>query len=96
MPSVTIVIGKVRSIRSGFTIAFNNAKTRAKITAVLKSAMCTPVNTIDKPYAAAAVTNKRIKKFIVEIFRKVVKYSQKRNNLFPILINNEIVKFFRM
>jgi hypothetical protein len=44
-PNVTMVIGRVRSTRSGFSKAFKMANTNAKTKAVVKLLMCTPGRT---------------------------------------------------
>ena len=43
-PKVTTVIGKVSNTNIGFIIAFRQARTNAKIIAVVISEMCTPDN----------------------------------------------------
>jgi hypothetical protein len=41
IPRVTSVMGSVRITRIGFTMAFKNASTSAKINAVVKDSICT-------------------------------------------------------
>lgn len=48
-PSVKTVMGRVNNISKGFTRTFKTANTIAKMTAVLKSAICTPVKMDDNP-----------------------------------------------
>ena len=48
-PSVRSVTGSVSKINRGFTNTFNTANTKAKITAVLKSKICTPLKSEDNP-----------------------------------------------
>jgi hypothetical protein len=43
-----IVIGKVRKIKIGFTMAFKKASTNAKIIATPILSICTPDNILDK------------------------------------------------
>jgi hypothetical protein len=59
-PRVTRVIGKVRMISMGFTIAFRTAKTMATIIAVQKVSMEMPLNKYDKPKATMDVTMMRM------------------------------------
>ena len=47
-PKVTTVIGNVSKTNIGFTIAFKQASTKAKIMAVVISDICTPDNILDK------------------------------------------------
>jgi len=53
-PNVKMVIGKVRMIRMGFTRIFNNPRTIARISAVTKDWIWTPLSTYDRAKATTA------------------------------------------
>ena len=63
-PKVTTVIGNVSKTNIGFTIAFKQAKTKAKIMAVVISDMCTPDNILASTYAMMPEINRRRIKFM--------------------------------
>jgi hypothetical protein len=65
-PNVTIVMGNVRIISNGLTMALRIASTNAKIIAVLKEfiTICGSKN-FDKTYTATAVISKLIMNFII-------------------------------
>ena len=48
-PSVTIVIGNVRTRRIGFTKVLSSAKTIASIMASVNFGICTPSKTMERP-----------------------------------------------
>jgi len=65
-PSVIIVSGRVRMMSNGFTIAFNAARTNAKIRAVVKEEITTwGSKSFDRIYTATAVINKLTRKRII-------------------------------
>ena len=65
-PKVIIVNGSVRIIRSGFTIVFNIAKTKAKIIAVENELITTcGSKSFDNMYTATAVRSKLIINLII-------------------------------
>lgn len=64
-PSVTTVIGSVKIIKIGFTIAFNNPKTIATIMADVKVTSLTPGRKYDKINTARAVSKIRRMRFMV-------------------------------
>jgi hypothetical protein len=68
-PSVTIVMGSVRIIRSGLTIAFKKASTSAKMIAVVNEFITTwGSKSLDKTYTTTAVISKLINHLIIYNF----------------------------
>jgi hypothetical protein len=68
-PNVKTVIGSVKSIRSGLTMAFKIANTIATMIAVQKESNLIPVRRYDKPKATIEVTISRMMRFIGFTFR---------------------------
>jgi len=64
-PKVKIVIGSVRIIKIGFTIAFRNPNTAATIIAVVKLITSTPGKKFAKTKTAMAVSKILKSKFII-------------------------------
>lgn len=64
-PSVMMVSGKPKRLRTGFTIRFKRPKTTAKIIAEEKPSKCIPDKIFVSKKATTAVMNNRIIKFIV-------------------------------
>lgn len=71
-PNVTIVMGNVRMIKTGFTIAFNSPKTAATIIAVVKSITWTP----GKKFASTKTTiaESKIRKSMFIFFKFLILY----------------------
>ncbi len=67
-PNVTIVIGKVKITKMGFTNRFNTDKTTATIIAVIYVSTCTPVKKYAITNTAIAFNRSLIISFIFNIF----------------------------
>jgi hypothetical protein len=63
-PSVMIVRGSVRKMIMGFTIEFKMASTIARMIAVQKVSICTPLKIYESPKAMIEVTTMRMRNFI--------------------------------
>ena len=64
-PSVKTVIGSVSKTKIGFIMAFKQAKTNAKMMAVVILEMCTPVKILASTYAIIPEINRRRMKFML-------------------------------
>lgn len=64
-PRVTTVIGSVSKTRMGFTIAFKQANTNAKIIAVVIFEICTPDKILASTYAMMPEIKRRRMKFML-------------------------------
>jgi hypothetical protein len=67
-PSVSIVTGSVRIIRSGFIKILRIASTAAKTIAVQKVSIRIPLSICARPNETAAITIIRIRNFIRSLF----------------------------
>lgn len=71
-PNVKIVTGKVKSIKIGFTIKFNNAKTIATTIDVEKLAIVTPGRNLAIIKTNKAVIKIRTKTFMLSRLKRLI------------------------
>lgn len=64
-PNVMTVMGKVSMSKMGLMKVLSKASTNASNNAVVNCGMCTPLKTVDKPYATSAVIKRRIMMFML-------------------------------
>ena len=75
-PIVTIVIGRVSNIRTGFTIEFIKARTAATIIAVSTPSIWTPGRSNEDTITAKALTTIWVRNFILKVLLNFVKVGE--------------------
>lgn len=92
-PSVIIVSGRPKRLRTGFTIRFKSPKTTAKIMAVENPSKCTPGKIFVSKNATTAVMSNRIMKFMIYFFNVMLSVNKCHSKSMGTLMNCTIFNY---